>query len=431
MRWAGVDDVVLYDNGVDTSEQVSHLCEELGVRYHLWNERNSQDGKSTIKQWWAYKLGAYDHAAQHYQDYDWQIAFDMDEIPFAPEDQEAGYLRRVLQEHALQNPGVSEWSFKNYIFVGAPSTKGPLFKRYVRRNDGPHNNLNKPIYKPQCIKALFHHNRLTCGTSKEFDASKMRMNHYWGGRLSDWGELSQSQMENTIEDTSILPMMNEIFESALKVGPGPHRRVVIGIPTIARKGNPDYLRRTLVSIQQHGFPMDAVYVMHANDAPHPIFESVRAEFALHLVEPSNQSISIEYTPTRLEDSQVKTALRDSPHQKQWRIREARDWRHLMETMLRTTNADFVVFNQDDGEWIGPYPSPLEPITSLWSTCDGMVSFVFERATLRKFLDWMAVDDRWKEKPIDWTLNDFVKEFGYKIPVHRIVRHIGKIRSIVT
>ena len=214
-------------------------------------------------------------------------------------------------------------------------------------------------------------------------------------------------------------------------GPGPHRRVVIGIPTIARKGNPDYLRRTLVSIQQHGFPMDAVYVMHANDAPHPIFESVRAEFALHLVEPSNQSISIEYTPTRLEDDQVKTALRDSPHQKQWRIREARDWRHLMETMLRTTNADFVVFNQDDGEWIGPYPSPLEPITSLWSTRDGMVSFVFERATLRKFLDWMAVDDRWKEKPIDWTLNDFVKEFGYKMPVHRIVRHIGKIRSIVT
>jgi hypothetical protein len=85
---------------------------------------------------------------------------------------------------------------------------------------------------------------------------------------------------------------------------------------------------------------------------------------------------------------------------------------------------------------------LEPITSLWSTRDqsychgvgghcGMVSFVFERATLRKFLDWMAVDDRWKEKPIDWTLNDFVKEFGYKMPVHRIVRHIGEIRSIVT
>ena len=113
----------------------------------------------------------------------------------------------------------------------------------------------------------------------------------------------------------------------------------------------------------------------------------------------------------------------------------------METLLRTTNADFVVFNQDDGEWIGPYPSPSAPITSLWSTRNqsdchdhgvtwycGMVSIVFERTTLRQFLDFMAVDDRWKEKPIDWTLIDFVKEFGYKTPIHRIVRHLGKIRS---
>lgn len=211
MRWAGVDDVVLYDNGMDKSEQVLDLCEELGVRYHLWNERNSQDGKSTIHQWWAYKLDAYDHAAKHYQDYDWHIAFDMDEIPFAPEDQEAGYLRRILKEHATRDPSVSEWSFKNYIFVGHPSTTGPLYTRYVRRNNGPHNALNKPIYKPQCIKAAFHHNHLTCGTSKEFNASKMRMNHYWGGRLSNWGELSQSLMESTIEDTSILPMMKAIF----------------------------------------------------------------------------------------------------------------------------------------------------------------------------------------------------------------------------
>ena len=114
----------------------------------------------------------------------------------------------------------------------------------------------------------------------------------------------------------------------------------------------------------------------------------------------------------------------------------------METLLRSTNADFVVFNQDDGEWTGALPSTIDaPITSLWTggrrveDCHdpgghcGMVSFVFERATLRKFLNWMAVDDRWMEKPIDWTLNDFVKEFGYKMPVHRMVEHIGKIRSI--
>ena len=37
--------------------------------------------------------------------------------------------------------------------------------------------------------------------------------------------------------------------------------------TIARPGNPDYLRRTLVSMQHHGFPIDAVYVMHPPTMP--------------------------------------------------------------------------------------------------------------------------------------------------------------------
>lgn len=218
--------------------------------------------------------------------------------------------------------------------------------------------------------------------------------------------------------------------------------VVFGIPTIARKGNPDYLRRTLVSMQHHGFPIDAVYVMHANDAPHPIFESVRQDMRFHTVTASKASVRVDYTLIHTNDAEARMAYNDSDHQKQWRLAEARDWRHLMETLLRTTDAAHIGVNQDDGEWTGALPSTIDaPITSLWTggrrveDCHdpgghcGMVSFVFERATLRKFLNWMAVDDRWMEKPIDWTLNDFVKEFGYKMPVHRMVEHIGKIRSI--
>jgi len=181
-------------------------------------------------------------------------------------------------------------------------------------------------------------------------------------------------------------------------------------------------------MQHHGFSMDAVYVMKSNDAPHPVYDASLREFQFRKVEPPNVPVNIQYTPNpaRLEDSQVQVAFADSPHQKTWRISEARDWRYLMEYILKTTKAKFIIFNQDDGEWITQFSLPTDPITNRWT--GGMVSIAFERTTLRKFLDW--IEDRWKEKPIDWTLDDFAREFGYKVP-HLVgtVRHIGQVRSI--
>ena len=135
--------------------------------------------------------------------------------------------------------------------------------------------------------------------------------------------------------------------------PPPKPSVVVVIPTIARKGNQTYLHQTLASMQHHGFSMDAVYVMKSNDAPHPVYDASLREFQFRKVEPPNVPVNIQYTPNpaRLDDSQVQVAFADSPHQKTWRISEARDWRYLMEYILKTTKAKFIIFNQDDGEWI--------------------------------------------------------------------------------
>ena len=187
---------------------------------------------------------------------------------------------------------------------------------------------------------------------------------------------------------------------------------------------------------RHGFPIDAVYVMHVNHAPHPVFESVR-HMGFHTIEPLDTPINTDYTATRPQDNEVRQALSDSVPRKEWRLHEARDWQHLMRTLLDTTDAPYIGINQDDAKWTCSLPPINAPITSLWSkdpkTTDcrvgwcGMVSFVFKRETLRECLDWMG--DKWKEKPIDWTFNDFVKAFRYKMPVRLAVEHIGDIRSI--
>jgi len=189
-------------------------------------------------------------------------------------------------------------------------------------------------------------------------------------------------------------------------------------------------------MKKYGVDMEAVYVQRGNNKTHTVYESVRS-MGFHVVLPASGDVNIDYSLSRLNDGQVQMAFKDSTHQKYWRISEARDWMHLMSTLYRNTDAKYIGINQDDGEWTSMAPLFDAPITSLWSRgkgtyCNnawcGMVSVVFERTTLRQFLDWLVIDDHWKEKPIDWSLNDFVKQYSLSIPIHKVVRHIGTIRS---
>ena len=175
--------------------------------YHVWNDINSRDRNAswTIQKWWNYKLSAYQHAADNYQQYDWHIAFDMDEIPFSPIDIAPGFLKRILKRYASKHPHVSEFIFQGPHFIGTPSQQGNFFSRYLRRANKLGNV--KPIYQPSCIQAAFHHNRLTCGKSFNFPIGVIRMNHYWGGRLQDFGPMTQQLIDTSVEDKSILPLL--------------------------------------------------------------------------------------------------------------------------------------------------------------------------------------------------------------------------------
>jgi hypothetical protein len=200
--------------------------------------------------------------------------------------------------------------------------------------------------------------------------------------------------------------------------------IVFAIPSVPRNGNPGYLDQTLTSMTQHGVQAEQIWIHDRGD---------HALAAYNRVPTNPQPVETDYDVTRPDDDQVQTAAKDDVVRKRWRIQEAADFRWLLQYVLDHTKAPYVVFNQDDGQWIHSLVLPSTPLTSLWSLgqakdCHdpgghcGLVSMVFQRDTLRDFLEWMT--PLWKEKPIDWTLNDFVWQRGLHMPVQKIVQHLG-------
>jgi hypothetical protein len=200
--------------------------------------------------------------------------------------------------------------------------------------------------------------------------------------------------------------------------------VVFAIPSVPRKGNLEYLEKTLTSMVQHGVQAEQIWI---HDRGEHALEAYRR------VPTNPHPVNIDYEVTRSDDPEVQMAAKDNSPRKHWRIQEAADFRWLLQYVLDHTDARYIGFNQDDGKWTRSLVLPSTPLTSLWSLgqlkdCHdpgghcGLVSMVFQRETLRDFLEWM--EPLWKEKPIDWTLNDFVKARGLRMPVQKIVRHLG-------
>lgn len=184
--YAGVHHVYVYDAYVKPSERQEELLADyiqIGlVSYIDWSSHNPYTMQGT-------QVKAYQHAIDNYKiTSDWHIAIDIDEYPFSPSDFNPGFLTRFVQELSASDPSVSEITMQNYLFLGDPDKeKMWLIERIERRTPHPANNLVKPIYRPQKVSANLHHNNLKSGRSVNADDSKLRMQHYWGARLQNWG----------------------------------------------------------------------------------------------------------------------------------------------------------------------------------------------------------------------------------------------------
>ena len=213
LRFAGFEHVYIYD------------------AYHYKNESQQKalepwisDGYVTYLDWShrakPYSIEGTQHSA--YQDCidrwgnmtTWQSSIDIDEYPFCPNDTESNFMKRFIETFSAQNAGLSQLTMQNYLFLGKPlnDSKHPLLiDRIWRRTKEPANNLVKPIYKPKHVSdAAVHHHNLWHGKSADVPDDIIRLNHYWGARLQNWGEDTPEILAKTERDNSMKPIIKSL-----------------------------------------------------------------------------------------------------------------------------------------------------------------------------------------------------------------------------
>ena len=137
----------------------------------------------------------------------WQASIDIDEYPFCPQDTKPNFMQRFITNFSEQRPDVSQITMQNFLFLGKPldDRQHPLLiDRLKRRTHGPANALVKPIYKTEDVSITHvHHHDLKKGKSEDADFYRVRLNHYWGARLQNWGEDTAEILVKTREDITM------------------------------------------------------------------------------------------------------------------------------------------------------------------------------------------------------------------------------------
>lgn len=206
LRYAGVEHVYVYDAWVHQNESQLNMLkdfqEDAFITYIDWHTHNPYTIGGT-------QVAAYRHCVDTFShENQWQAAIDIDEYPFSPKDTSPGFLYRYLKDYSKFHPSVSELSMQNFLFLGKPLDKELMIERLFRRTHGPSNTLVKPVYKPNKVVAGIHHNGLKSGSSVNAPYLELRMNHYWGARLQNWGEDTPEILQMTQVDSSIQPIID-------------------------------------------------------------------------------------------------------------------------------------------------------------------------------------------------------------------------------
>lgn len=211
LKYAGVAHVYLYDNYLKESESLrSFLREEVGdfVTYHDWSKYQPYTISGS-------QISAYHHARNNYKDRsDYQMAWDMDEYPFAQDDMEPGFLLRAVAKLQRKHPKGTDFSCRNFLFLGKPINGDQVVQRFLRRTPREANNLAKSIYDPVDVSPKVHLHMRRKGLRITVDPRILRINHYWGQRLQNWGEDTEEILKKTIPDRSAVYIAKAISENS-------------------------------------------------------------------------------------------------------------------------------------------------------------------------------------------------------------------------
>ena len=207
LRYAGVEHIYVFDlwelPGESQREELDLFIREGYVTYTDRHDLTPYTLQKT-------KMPSYQQCIDEYgPESTWQVAIDIDEYPFSSKDTDPGFFHRFVKSYSEANPSVSEITMSNFLYLGQKDdSKELLFDKLWRHTHGPSNPLVKPIYKPADIKkAQIHHNNLRRGRSRTAPATSLRMNHYWGARLQNWGPDTPEILRRTEEDRAMDPIV--------------------------------------------------------------------------------------------------------------------------------------------------------------------------------------------------------------------------------
>ncbi len=148
------------------------------------------------------QVQCYQHMIDNYKELStWQIAIDMDEYPFSNRDTKEGFLSRYVQNVTdMYGFRLTEVSLSNFLMLGQGDRKRKLvIDRINRMTPNKANILDKPLYRPERVRANIHHNNLLFGIRITAEPDALRMLHYWGARHQNWGPDTPETLAETIE----------------------------------------------------------------------------------------------------------------------------------------------------------------------------------------------------------------------------------------
>ena len=217
LRYAGVEHVYVYDAWVYKNEsqldKLKLFIYDGYITYIDWHTHNPYTISGT-------QVAAYQDCINKFSgETQWQAAIDIDEYPFSTKDTNPGFLYRYIKHYSEFHPEVSELTMQNYLFLGKPLDKELVIERLLRRTHNPANPLVKPIYIPKNVNAQVHHNGIKSGRSRNAPDDELRLNHYWGARLQNWGEDTPEILKKTRPDNGMLPIIDAFKECERHVRP--------------------------------------------------------------------------------------------------------------------------------------------------------------------------------------------------------------------
>ena len=206
LKYAGFEHLYVYDAYVFNYESqknaLEFLIKEGFITYVDWSHKAYPYSITGTQE------SAYQHCLDNWGNQsEWQASIDIDEYPFCPQDTKPNFLQRFIANFSRQRPHVSQITMQNFLLLGKPLSDKEhplLIDRLKRRTRRPANALVKPVYKTtQVIETHVHHHHLRNGISEDADKNQIRLNHYWGARLQNWGENTPEILAKTTEDNTI------------------------------------------------------------------------------------------------------------------------------------------------------------------------------------------------------------------------------------